>query len=79
MSTQNQTDEFGRDISFKTKTKPLLYDPLERFKGMSWADIFYQIEGRRRTRRTCERTGKTTSRNEKNNRRKTTTMSTRYL
>ena len=45
-TTQNNIDEFGRDLSLKLE-KPVtsIYgSSLTRFKGMSWADITYLIE-----------------------------------
>lgn len=36
-------DEFGRDLSLKALSNSL-EDYFAKFKGMSWADICYQIE-----------------------------------
>lgn len=44
--TQNNIDEFGRDLSLKSKKQvtSIFGDLLERFKGMSWAEIAYLVE-----------------------------------
>ena len=43
-----KTDEFGRDLSLKSysnpTTNPNPFNFLERFKGMSWAEISYMVE-----------------------------------
>ena len=49
-----KTDEFGRDISLKFYSNPTTnpnlnptpnpFNFLERFKGMSWAEISYMVE-----------------------------------
>ena len=44
MSTQFETDEFGRDLSLKPKPINTNWNFLERFKTMSWAEICYLEE-----------------------------------
>jgi len=45
-TTQSNIDEFGRDLSLKPKKQvtSIFGDLLERFKGMSWAEMAYLIE-----------------------------------
>jgi hypothetical protein len=46
-STANNIDEFGRDLSLKKENSSTCNNPsdfLERFKGMSWAEIEWTIE-----------------------------------
>jgi hypothetical protein len=46
MSKPEQTiDEFGRDLSLKYPVyEPIRSEYLNRFKGMSWAEICYLVE-----------------------------------
>ena len=44
-SNINNIDEFGRDLSLKPKNyKPINLGFLERYKGMSWAEIGWLID-----------------------------------
>jgi len=45
MSSNNNIDEFGRDLSLRHREFKSIFDTyLERFKGMSWAEINWLIE-----------------------------------
>jgi hypothetical protein len=46
ITTQNNIDEFGRDLSLKPEKQvtSLFGGALDRFKGMSWAEISYLVE-----------------------------------
>ena len=46
ITTQNNIDEFGRDLSLKPEKQvtSLFGGALDRFKGMSWAEICYLVE-----------------------------------
>ena len=38
-------DEFGRDLSLKPKQyEPIKFDFLDRFRGMSWAEMSYILD-----------------------------------
>jgi DNA-binding transcriptional ArsR family regulator len=43
--TMRTLDEFGRDLSLKPKQyEPIKCDFLDRFRGMSWAEMSYLLE-----------------------------------
>ena len=43
--TMRTVDEFGRDLSLKPKQyEPIKFDFLDRFRGMSWAEIEWLLE-----------------------------------
>jgi hypothetical protein len=46
ITTQNNIDEFGRDLSLKPEKQvtSIFGKALDRFKGMSWAEICYLVE-----------------------------------
>lgn len=44
-SNISNIDEFGRDLSLKPKEyKPINFDFLDRYKGMSWIEIEWLLE-----------------------------------
>jgi len=44
-TTEQNIDEFGRDLSLRYPVyKPIKSEYLNRFKGMSWAEITYLVE-----------------------------------
>ena len=43
--TMRTVDEFGRDLSLKPKQyEPIKFDFLDRFRGMSWAEIEWLLD-----------------------------------
>jgi len=43
--TMRTVDEFGRDLSLKPKQyEPIKFDFLDRFRGMSWAEMSYILD-----------------------------------
>ena len=49
-------DEFGRDLSLKPKQyEPIKFDFLDRFRGMSWAEMSYLLEDEEEAEKAAEK------------------------